>query len=625
LIVDGRPVPVYTGAMHYWRVPVAGWRACLSAMHDLGLTAVETYVPWRVHEPEKGERAWTDERDLARFLGEARAAGLYVVLRPGPHVNAELTSFGMPDWLLADPECQARTARGTPAWLPAVPRAFPIPSYASTTFRGHVRQWLAQVAELVTPFIGDPVVAVGVDNQAQLVFRTGTFDLDYHPDALAWWRDASGHVEPPRAWLADDAARCVRWLQFKEEYVARALGDFAAMLDGVGLGGLARFHSMPPGHFGHYDRRRIQGAVGGPVGIDAYTPRAQFPELRRRVAALVGNADPLPLVLETGIGFPASLPPLDEHDDATRERDHLLTLLAAGARGFNLFMAVERDRYYGAAIDAQGRVEAHAAWLRPLIAALVEVDWPALRRDAQLALVHARADARFGFATNVLDPLTPMVAELLALGPGGAAELGSDAGAIAARRWQDALAAALEQARVPYAIVDETAGEDELAGYRAVIVPTFERCDSALWQRLHALAESRRTVVVIGPSVPTRDEYDRPLERPAPRRVGRLKAASLEDPAGLVADLAALAGDVNDAWQFARDSDPLAYAYRDAAGATRVVFAVSDATSAVTAELHTDDRARSLRDAITGELLRIDGGRVAITLLPRGARMFVVE
>ena len=41
-----------------------------------------------------------------------------------------------------------------------------------------------------------------------------------------------------------------------------------------------------------------------------------------------------------------------------------------------------------------------------------------------------RADARFGAATTVIDPMTPVLAEVLGLGPGGAAELGTDPAAI---------------------------------------------------------------------------------------------------------------------------------------------------------------------------------------------------
>src|SRR5205814_813025 len=81
--------------------------------------------------------------------------------------------------------------------------------------------------------------------------RLGAYDHDYHPEAIAAWREASGlDGEPPRAWLPDDAARCISWVRFKDQYVAHALGAFARSLDEVGLGRVARFHNLPPGHHG---------------------------------------------------------------------------------------------------------------------------------------------------------------------------------------------------------------------------------------------------------------------------------------------------------------------------------------------------------------------------------------
>jgi len=619
----GRHLPFYAGAMHYWRVPQTRWGASLRAIHSLGLTCVETYVPWRVHVPESGSAGWSGDRDLGRFLEAARAAGLSVVLRPGPHVNAELTSFGIPDWVLADPDVQAKTSRGTPAWLPVPPRAFPIPSYASTKFHALVRDWYAAVAEIVKPHLAPegPVVAIGVDNEAQLFFRTGAFDLDYHPDALAWWREASGLEAPPLEWSATDAARCALWLKFKDEYLARALGAFGKMLDEVGLGGVARFHNLPPGHYQLYDVPQLQRAIGGPVGIDAYSPRSLFPELRRRAAALVGNASPLPLAPEVGIGFFPWFPPLDAGDDPSRERDHLLTLLASGVRGFNLFMAVERDRYYGAAISTTGQIE--AAWIKPLLAALAEVGWPSLRRypAPSIALVDTRADARFGVLTNLLDPVTPVLADVLDLGPGGAAELGTDAAAISARRWQSAIARALELAQVTYAIVDESTPADVLATYKAVVAPTHDRIDRGLLERLRALAEHKRAVVVIGPGSPTRDELDQPHAEPL-KRVGKLKAGSLDDIPGLADDLAALAGDVPATWTVERPDDIRAFAFA-ADDTVRVVFLASDSAKVATAVLFADGAA--LRDPLSNETFPISNGRASVSMQPRAVRILLVE
>ncbi|MGE0871987.1 MAG: beta-galactosidase [Kofleriaceae bacterium] len=625
-VAGARHLPFYAGSMHYWRVAPARWAACLRTMHELGLTIVETPVPWRVHEPERGTLEWTGACDLRRFVEAARQAGLAVVLRPGPCVNAELTAFGLPDHVLADPACQARTARDTPAWFPSPPRAWPVPSYASTAFRARVRDWYARVADVIGPALAPdgPVVALGVDHETHLALRLGAYDLDYHPDAIAWWHELGGFSgEPPRAWDPDDAARCAAWVRFKDQYIARALGELATMLDDVGLAGVARFHNVPPMFEAHYDIRSIQAAIGGPAGIDVLAPRTGFRELRRHAIHAVGNAAPVPIAFHTLVGNLAWLPPLDRDEDRDRERDQLLSLLACGLRGFNLYMAVERDRFGGAAIDRGGKLEPHAKWIAPLVATLAEVEWPTLRRDALIALVAPRADARFGRATNVADPLPPIVAELLQLGPGGASELGTDPAAVAIRRWSSAISHALDLAQVPYAIVDDTTPTDELARYRAVIVPTLDRVDRALWQRLGELAEARRTIVVTGPGAPSLDELGRPLDIAGPRRRGKIREGSLDDLPGLAADLVPLAGELSDAWQIERPDDVRAMAFAAPGGDTRLVFVVSDATKPVSAVLICGE-ARVLRDPFTHEHLPITRGKATIAMPPGGVRMLVV-
>ncbi len=124
-----REVPLRSGAMHYWRLAKEHWRDALRQVKALGLPMVETYVPWGVHEVELrdglpvfdfGDR--DPRRDLAGFLDLAAEEDLLVFVRPGPHINAELTGFGLPARVLDDPEVQARSPRGNPVVVVFTPK-----------------------------------------------------------------------------------------------------------------------------------------------------------------------------------------------------------------------------------------------------------------------------------------------------------------------------------------------------------------------------------------------------------------------------------------------------------------------------------------------------------------------
>jgi beta-galactosidase len=613
LVVGERRVPFLAGAMHYWRIERRHWTKCLCAIADLGLTLVETYVPWSVHETSGGRYDWSGGRDLGAFLDAAAAVGLGAVVRPGPHCNAELTGFGFPDRILRDEAMLARSATGGPVWMPAPPRAFPVPSYASAAFRAEVARWYAEVATIVAPRLAPdgPVVAIGVDNEAQMFFRLGAYDHDYHPDALEWFG-----AEPPRRWDPADAERCVAWVRAKDRYVARALGELTASLEQAGLGGVARFHNLPPGEPFHFDLPGVARAIGGPAGIDVYAGGRDLGAVRRRGLHLTGSSETLPIVPELGVGFFPWLPPIVRSPD--EQRDVALTLLGTGMRGASFYMTVGRDRWYGAAIEPDGTPGPAAAWLKPLLDALETLAWPTLRRTADVAVVVSRADARFGVASSLLDPITPVVAEALGHGPGGSAELGRDADAVAYRRWLAVVQQALDLARVPYVLVDESCSAARLGEFRAVIAPTLDRIDLHLAASLRVVAD-RKHVVVIGPGTPTRDELGRPLpDGTLPRRIGMLRDGSLDDVEGLATDLAALAPPPSPWHALGGDADAAMFA--DPAGQPRAVVLVNRTAAATRAALHAPEGA-TLRDAFTGEAVKPGAAAVG----PHAARRLIVD
>ena len=130
LLIDGKPFPLLSGAVHYWRIDAALWDTIFDRVTEIGFRCVETYVPWSVHERKDGSFDFSGGKDVGRFLDLAAGKGLKAIVRPGPHINAEITGFGFPERILRDPKFHARGPQGNPIWVPTPPRMFPAPSYA---------------------------------------------------------------------------------------------------------------------------------------------------------------------------------------------------------------------------------------------------------------------------------------------------------------------------------------------------------------------------------------------------------------------------------------------------------------------------------------------------------------
>lgn len=146
--LDDRPFRFLSGALHYFRIHPEQWADRLRKARLLGLNTVETYVPWNLHAPRRGEFRLDGILDLPRFLDTAAAEGLHVLLRPGPYICAEWEGGGLPSWLLTDDDIVLRSR--DPRFL----RAFD--------------EYLGALLPPLRPHLGSnggPVLAVQVENE----------------------------------------------------------------------------------------------------------------------------------------------------------------------------------------------------------------------------------------------------------------------------------------------------------------------------------------------------------------------------------------------------------------------------------------------------------------------------
>ncbi|WP_432025645.1 glycoside hydrolase family 35 protein [Streptomyces sp. 1222.5] len=145
-LLDGRPVRLLSGALHYFRVHEGQWRHRLAMLRAMGLNCVETYVPWNLHEPAPGRHR--DVGAVGRFLDAVREAGLWAIVRPGPYICAEWENGGLPAWVTGELGARARTR--------------------DERFLRHVRSWFQRLLPEIVPRQvdrGGPVLMVQVENE----------------------------------------------------------------------------------------------------------------------------------------------------------------------------------------------------------------------------------------------------------------------------------------------------------------------------------------------------------------------------------------------------------------------------------------------------------------------------
>jgi beta-galactosidase GanA len=104
MIIGGKRVFITAGEFDPFRTPSPSlWLDDLQKMKADGYNAVTVYFDWDYTSPSPGVYDFTGVRDMNTFLNMAQQAGLYVIARPGPYINAETDGGGIPAWLLTAP------------------------------------------------------------------------------------------------------------------------------------------------------------------------------------------------------------------------------------------------------------------------------------------------------------------------------------------------------------------------------------------------------------------------------------------------------------------------------------------------------------------------------------------
>ena len=108
--LNGKPFKVISGSFHYFRTVPEYWRDRLEKLKAMGCNTVETYIPWNLTEPKKGQFNFEGFCDIEKFIQTATELGLYIIIRPSPYICAEWEFGGLPAWLLKDRNMRLRVS-----------------------------------------------------------------------------------------------------------------------------------------------------------------------------------------------------------------------------------------------------------------------------------------------------------------------------------------------------------------------------------------------------------------------------------------------------------------------------------------------------------------------------------
>lgn len=654
LDVGGELVPLLAGALHYYRLEPSAWKPALRELAGLGVRIVETYVPWQVHEVAPGNYDFgrvDPKKHLARFLDLAAEQRLFVFLRPGPHINAEMTYFGLPERVVNDRMLQARSPKQNPVYMGFPPVMFPVPSYASRSFLEAVDEWFGAFADVVRDrlYPNGPVVLLQVDNEAAYYFRDAPYDQDYHPDAIDRFREwvlaqygslddaARTHrkpyekladLRPPErfdvsgdddAGSFDDLPLHLDWAAFREDLLRDALTTMKERLERVGLAGVPMVHNLPLGELSApISLPKLENVLDA-VGLDYYHAGREHRVVRRRTLYVAGSSR-FPFAPELGAGAPYWFTPLS-HEDSL----YTATVACAyGLRGFNIYMAVDRDRWYGAPIDASGhpRIEAHAWSL--LVKGFARAELHRLRRVTKVAILVPREYLRLSRTTHLLGALSPVSTEAIGMSPVEASSEESlgFAGPIQVLWWKlvARMSDALYAHHVPFVLLDSDVSLARMREFEVIVAPTYEYVSLTRWSHLLAFAD-RGGHVLFGPATPHLDERMQRHTLPTPKDATSIAIDTDDDANDAIVELVRTRPELVSPY---RVTAPLELTAHEDESGVRVLFVMNPTTEVQHGTL-------SLPDKLWVEDLLAPGSRAelvdgqSIAVPARTTRMYIVE
>jgi hypothetical protein len=355
----------------------------------LGFNALDVPLVWREHERPDGRFDFeTGACDLRRFFSIVAGEGLRAVVHLGPWPSADVTHLGLPDRVLRDRRCQARTRRQNPVLVLDLPRLVPLPSMASGVYRAEAVAWIAAAVANLRPYLSEgTIVRVVVGHGPPAVLRDDPFEADHHPDARG---DAAPVLPPHHPPLDAAISEVERQCELARGFLLH-LGEAAQR---AGTPDEAITFAVP-------------GSMLASPLVLALAPRYRLaftvPPPRAGVTGIWREVR-FAMALQGGVHchLRAGGPPFEPPVRATHALQAARVAFAAGAWDVSIQAGCVGSRWIGALLDERADPRAHAARWSALLAEVSA--WPR-GEERGVPVAHRRVDVVGARAATGVHPL----------------------------------------------------------------------------------------------------------------------------------------------------------------------------------------------------------------------------
>ncbi len=176
--------------IHYFRIEPEEWKNRIAKVKEMGFNAVSIPVPWNFHEKNPDEFDFSSaNKDLDFFLHLCENKSLYILLKIGPWIDADVLNGGIPQALIDNhPKIMCLNDKNELSKWKS--KSAPPISYLSPTYLKYVERYIKRISPILSKhlFPHGGLILIQPDNKTSFGNNRGIYEVGYNSVHIEYYQ-----------------------------------------------------------------------------------------------------------------------------------------------------------------------------------------------------------------------------------------------------------------------------------------------------------------------------------------------------------------------------------------------------------------------------------------------------